>query len=556
MFSAFRRHLPSADGGKACDIAAILLLATLIFIALATFEHYAISNDEEVQHRYGELILSYYASGFADQAVFHFKNLFLYGGLFDIAAVALTRLLPFDLADVRHVLCALIGVAGIGATWATARLVAGPRAGLIAALALASCGPWYGAMFNHTKDIPFAAAMMGATYFLLRIGRELPHPRWSLVLGFALTLGAALGLRVTGLIMIGYAGLTVLAHAPSPFGKDRLGASARFTWHAALALLPALVIAYLMMIAAWPWSAQSPLNPLRALVDFSRFHYEIRTQLFGEVYNMADVPRWYVPAYLLIKLSLPILAGVALALVFLARPAAAGSCEQRRRLESNFVAFTAAFPVICHVVAHGPAFTGLRHFLFVVPPLTVLAGIGFDLLIERLALRRAAYAAAAALALAAGLGSDIVTLVRLHPYEYLFYNDLVGGLAGAARRNETDYWVNIMPEAVAKLEAYIDKRQLGFVAVPWRRYTVGVCGERFSFESEADARLQWTPDWTKAEFFIAPTHLNCDGASAGRVVGTIERLGVVIGVIKDRRDLLPKPVARTSTQVSQSSAHP
>ena len=33
-------------------------------------------------------------------------------------------------------------------------------------------------MFNHTKDIPFAAAMMAATYPLLRIGRELPQPRW------------------------------------------------------------------------------------------------------------------------------------------------------------------------------------------------------------------------------------------------------------------------------------------------------------------------------------------------------------------------------------------
>jgi hypothetical protein len=553
MLDCLRRRLPSTDGGKAYDIVAILLLAGLTVTALATFEHYAISNDEEVQHRYGELILGYYASGFADQSVFHFKNLYLYGGLFDVAAVGLGRLLPFDIVDIRHVLCALIGIAGIGATWATARLVAGSRAGLIAAIALASCGPWYGAMFNHTKDIPFAAAMMGATYFLLRIARELPRPRLRHVLGFALTLGAALGLRVTGLIMIGYAGLLVLAHMPSPLG-GRLAESARFSLRAALGLLPAFAIAYLLMIAAWPWSAQSPLNPLRALVDFSRFHYEIRTLLFGHVYTMADVPRWYVPAYLLIKLSVPILTGTALALGLMARPMTGSNFDRRRRLETGFVAFTAIFPVVCHVIAHGPAFTGLRHFMFVVPPLTVLAGIGFNALIDTLAVQRVAYAAAAALALAAGLGADAVTLVRLHPYEYLFYNDLVGGLQGAARRNETDYWVNMMPEAVAKLEAYIDKRQLGYVAVPWRRYTVGVCGERFSFENEADTRLQWTPDWSKAEFFIAPTHLDCDGASGGKVIATIDRLGVVIGVVKDRRDLLPKPIAETDPQATQSAS--
>jgi hypothetical protein len=72
--------------------------------------------------------------------------------------------------------CALVGIAGIGGTYATARLVAGPRAGAIAAFALATCGPWYGSIFNHTKGIPFASAMIGATYFLVRAGRDLPSP--------------------------------------------------------------------------------------------------------------------------------------------------------------------------------------------------------------------------------------------------------------------------------------------------------------------------------------------------------------------------------------------
>jgi len=142
--------------------------------------------------------------------------------------------------------------------------------------------------------------------------------------------------------------------------------------------------------------------------------------------------------------------------------------------------------------------------------------------------------------------------VRLHPYEYLYYNDLVGGLPGAARRNETDYWVNMMPEAVEQLEEFIDK-QPGAGAASRRRYTVAVCGERFSFENEADTNLQWTPDWSKAEFFIAPTHLDCDGASAGKVIARIERLGVLIGVVKDRRSLLPRSAATTSPQVMQSA---
>src|SRR5690242_7378286 len=45
------------------DIAALFLLAALVVFVLASFRQYAISNDEPIQHRYGELIFAYYASG-------------------------------------------------------------------------------------------------------------------------------------------------------------------------------------------------------------------------------------------------------------------------------------------------------------------------------------------------------------------------------------------------------------------------------------------------------------------------------------------------------------
>ncbi|HWJ17800.1 MAG TPA: hypothetical protein VNR65_03635, partial [Geobacterales bacterium] len=112
------------------DVATLVLITALIVIALSTFKDYAISNDEAVQHHYGELIIAYYASGFKDLSVFSFQNLYLYGGLFDIVVVALSHHLSIDPYDLRHILCALIGIGGIGAAAATARLIAGPRAAL------------------------------------------------------------------------------------------------------------------------------------------------------------------------------------------------------------------------------------------------------------------------------------------------------------------------------------------------------------------------------------------------------------------------------------------
>ena len=178
------------------DVATLVGLSAIVLLACLTFGSYAVSNDEVVQHHYGQLILDYYRSGLTDRSVFHFDNLYLYGGLFDILAVLLAKIIHIDVYDLRHIMCAMIGVAGIGATAATARLIAGSRAGFLAGASLALCGAWYGGMFNHTKDIPFAAAMAGALYFLVRLARDLPKPRPAHIVAFGLLIGAALGIRV------------------------------------------------------------------------------------------------------------------------------------------------------------------------------------------------------------------------------------------------------------------------------------------------------------------------------------------------------------------------
>ena len=551
-----RSALMRADG---YDLAALLLFGVLALLVAATFRDYAISNDEEVQQHYAELIIAYYRSGFTDEALFHFRNLYLYGGLFDLVAIGFQKLIPLDPYAVRHLLTALTGIGGIAAVWATARTIAGSRAALLAAAAIALCGTWYGAMFNHTKDIPFAAAMMAATYLLVRIGRELPRPRWRLIVLFGLICGCALGIRVLGLFLVGYALYVVTVHLPigrsaswrdkschdkSWRGESWRGESWRgvlgFAGRSALPFLAAFVMAYVIMIASWPWAALAPLNPLRAVTEFADFHYKIRTVLDGHIYYMADVPRWYEPTYMAIKLTLVLLVGAGLSLIFAALPRRSGQAtDSPSRREIGLIALAGLLPLTCQVVVDGPAFSGMRHLFFTVPPIAVLAGIGLDAALRRLEVRSRLAAAAALALVVLSLGFDAVTLYRLHPDEYLFFNPLVGGLAGASRRYDTDYWVNIMPEAVGDLEHFLDRTEgAPGKTAPRHRYLVAVCGERLPFEKEADARLEWTKDFRRAEFFIAPTNMDCDRALDGKVVANIERLGVVIGVVKDRRALL------------------
>jgi hypothetical protein len=209
--------------------------------------------------------------------------------------------------------------------------------------------------------------------------------------------------------------------------------------------------------------------------------------------------------------------------------------------ETAFVAATAIVPVLLHIAGHGPAFSGMRHFIFVVPPLAVLAGLGIDRAFDFLSGRQRVLGAAALAGLSAGYVWTASVVVRLHPYEYLYFNQLVGGLAGADQRYDTDYWVNIMHEAVIDLDKTLQRE-----APSLSPYRVAVCsdGVQFTHDIARDKRLVLATGSEAADFFIAPTHMHCDSALEGRVIAKIERMGTVIGVVKDRRAVNVTDLAR------------
>jgi hypothetical protein len=308
-------------------------------------------------------------------------------------------------------------------------------------------------------------------------------------------------------------------------------------------MLPALALAYVVMILAWPWAALAPLNPIRGLLAFSEFNYLIRTVLAGQIYEMANVPRLYVPVYIAIRLPLLMLFGAAVAMISVRLLGRASSFRQHR--EITLVSLTVVFPLACQVIWHGPAFSGLRHFLFLIPALAVLAGIGLDRALAALKTRDRLAASGGLAIMTACLLWDGVTLIRLHPYEYLFYNSLVGGLEGASRRYDLDYWFSSMPEAIGVLEAYLRRTAPGDANWATQVYSVAVCGERLPFEKTVTLpQLRWDfmSQWQQSEFFIAPTQLNCDRDLDGEIIGAVERLGVTIAYVKDRR-ALTRPAA-------------
>ncbi|HJV24189.1 MAG TPA: glycosyltransferase family 39 protein [Aromatoleum sp.] len=528
---AAAQALPAVAPARIRRLAFALLIA-LGFFALLAFRQYGISNDEEVQHTYGRMLLDFYLSGFADRSAFAYKNLYLYGGLFDLIAATLERVVPMNVWDLRHLLSAAFGLLGLAGTWMLARRLMGETAGLIALALLALTGAWTGAMFTHTKDVPFAATMIWAVYFTTRFAARLPEVRARDVAGLGLAIGCAFGLRVGAVFALLYLGVAVAA--ATWMGGHDLASRAAVLRRAVLGLVPAGLLAAALAILFWPWVVMAPDNLIVAMRTFSHFAFNLDTILDGVVMKIGAVPGTYLFDYLLVRLPELFLLGIVLALVVGVRALPSLFVVQRERVEALPwlpVLLATAVPLGYALIAAPPLYNGIRHFTFLLPPLAVVAAAGLQAA-WRLSQRWPGVNAVALGACLLLAFVHLATLIDLHPYEYLEYNDLIGGLRGAEGRWEEDYWASSLREATGLLNAYV--LGSGPLAHP---YTVAACAEPVQAAAWLAPGLTMTTDWLAADFFVSPTQMNCHLAVTGRVVAEVVRDGVTIAVVRDRRGI-------------------
>ncbi len=80
-------------------------------------------------------------------------------------------------------------------------------------------------------------------------------------------------------------------------------------------------------------------------------------------------------------------------------------------------------------------YDNFRHFLFITPPIFLFAGLGLKFILSKISNKIQSILLTLAILL-----PGIIAIINLHPYQYIYYNSLIGGVEGAFRRFETDYW--------------------------------------------------------------------------------------------------------------------
>jgi len=411
--------------------AAVALLGAAL--VLVVHDDYGMGWDDAVQAGYGERVVAWWSTGGRDDRALRYRDTRFYGPLFEAVAALVS---PEDATGRHRARRLATGATAVGTGLAVVAVgfrLGGAWTGVIAAAMLFAMPRFLGHALINSKDVPFA---LGVAWSLAAVLACVARPESrARIVWLGVALGFALGVRPGGLpVLVALVGVALLAAGPATLRA--LGPK--------LALVP--LLAWGLMVAAWPWAWQAPLaNPLAAIRTAFAFHHSYPVLYGGSTIASDALPRDYLPVMLAVVTPIG-LALLALIGAGVAWRRAASAQRPAERSAWAAVAGWVVLPVSAAVVVAPNVYDGIRHFLFVVPGIALLAAVGFRALQGRVPRRHRAAAVIALVGVA--LLPGMIGSIRLHPYQAAYYNAWVGGVAGAAGRYETDYWLTSYREAM------------------------------------------------------------------------------------------------------------
>ncbi|MBI9075935.1 MAG: hypothetical protein JEZ02_11020 [Desulfatibacillum sp.] len=431
-----------------------LVVVVCLAVIVLVHDDYGVSWDGARMADYGDAVLEYFTSGFTSQSYKSCDDAHFYGPSFELLAASIYQYFPDQRFEIRHLLSALAGLLALIGTMGFAALFRGRAVLFFTPIILIMLPRFTGHAFINTKDIPFACGFVWTMFSmaLLFRGRKFTWPK---ILFFGVCLGAALSVRMGGLLAFCFffpvAGYYLLVRKPwqgLEAGSLRMQGLAL-----GLKMLCAVAVAWLVMVAFWPWAHENPFgHPVEAFKLATQFHRSIRILFMGAQIQSANLPWYYLPWYLMI--TTPPLVLVLLAL-------GTGSCvrgiyktpRSEESLLSICLLFWFWFPLAYVVLTHPNIYDGIRHFLFILPGMALLGAVGVRQSADIFRGKAKTYLLAG---LAGALLLPLVDMVGLHPYQMTYFNSIVGKVGGAQGKYDTDYWLTSYKECMEWLNQNTD----------------------------------------------------------------------------------------------------
>ena len=227
------------------------------------------------------------------------------------------------------------------------------------------------------------------------------------------------------------------------------------------ALFPLLIcfgIAAGVTILSWPYLWPDPLGQLIISVR-TAVNFPTHGQLFeGTVIRSNQLPWFFFPTMFSIEITEPAVLLVCFGVLLAGWRLIAHSV----RSPSTYLVLGlwVLVPLFLLLFSDMAIYGNIRQLLFLLPPLFVFAGVGAESILNRVRLPWLGYTMSL-LAILPG----VVGIVRLHPYEYVYYNAFVGGVRGVDSQFELDRWCTAFREAIEVVNAEAPAQSAVYVPV-------------------------------------------------------------------------------------------
>ncbi len=218
-------------------------------------------------------------------------------------------------------------------------------------------------------------------------------------------------------------------------------------------------IAFLTLYITWPGLWGNPVTGLmKSLLADTSFSWGGSTLFRGNAYKPEVLPYYYLPFLMAIQFTIPVILLTVLGLFTIVRDFNKNIID--RTLLIILVAWYMV-PIGLAIIVKPAIYHNFRHFLFITPPIFFFSGIGIKTILNNISRR-----AVAIVIILIMLAPGIIGLIQLHPYQYIYYNQLVGGVRGAFRSYENDYWVTSYQECIKYINQVADKHDVVLVYGP------------------------------------------------------------------------------------------
>jgi hypothetical protein len=340
------------------------------------------------------------------------------------------------------------------------------------------------------------------TFLLVYKHRQI-HPS-SFILYPSIVLSAVILGFTTSLRILGpFAGLIVVLYALRTKGRQAIPA-----------LVAYAVIAIIAMYLTWPYLWTDPIGHLfGSLKTMSAYPWKGQVLFDGIKYASTALPYTYLPILLGIQLTEAVWAlsmtGLVVSVIGLGR--------KRELIQLSILWF--AIPLFGFIILRSVLYDNFRQVLFILPPVFWMAGAAF----EKIKNTKWQIALMTLCLLPA-----VVGIVRLHPYEYIYYNSFIGGTNGAAERFELDYWGISYREAADYVNGVAPANSVVWVEGP---------SHLFELYAREDLKIYSDHEVERADrydYVVATTRYNLDGISHtdAEIIYKIARGNALLAVIK------------------------